>query len=275
MNNSTKLIEKIFRDTLIIFLLSMFVAIVGNVVESAITGNFLGTKAIAALGMTMPYQKFCIIFSVVITAGMQILCSRSLGSGNLREANEFFSIAVTAAVIVAVLIMSGTILFTEQIADILGAKASLGEIRTLTIDFLKAFSLGLPAMAMFATLMPIMQLDGDKQRAIISAVVLSGCDIIGDLLVVFVFKGGLWEIGFVTAISHWIAAGFLILHFFKPNASFKFLREVVSISHLRKIILIGSPMSVGLGAGVLKVGLFTRTAVALAGAEGVAALTAD
>ena len=274
MNNQTKLIEKLFRDTLIISILSMFISVVSNVVDGAVTGNFLGTTSIAAFGMTMPYQRFCIIFSTLVMIGMQILCSRSLGGGNLREANEFFSMAITAAMTVALLIMSGTILFTEQIADILGAKASLGEIRTLTIEFLKAFSLALPAMALVTVLTPIMQLDGDRQRAIVSAVLLSGCDIAGDLFVVFALDGGLWEIGFVTAISYWIAAGVLILHFFKPNASFKFMREAVNINFLREMLLMGLPVSFGLGAATLKVGLFTRTAVALGGGEGVAAYTA-
>ena len=274
MNNQAKLIEKLFRDTLIILILSMIVSVVGNVVDGAVTGNFLGTKAIAAFGMTMTYQRFCMIFSTVVMIGMQILCSRSLGSGNLHKANEFFSMAVTAALIVAVLMTGGTILFSAQIADILGAKASLGEIRTLTIEFLEAYSLGLPAMALVTLLTPIMQLDGDRRRAMISAAVLSGCDIAGDLFVVFVLDGGLWEIGFVTAISYWIATGVLILHFFKPNASFKFLREVVSISYFKQIMTVGLPVSIVLGSATLRVGLFTRTAVALAGGEGVAAYTA-
>lgn len=273
MDKQAKLIERLFKDTLIILLLSMFVSIVGSVADGAITGNFLGTKSIAAFGMTLPYQKFCIIFSVVIMIGMQILCSKSLGAGKLREANEFFSMAVTAVIIVAVLMMGGTILFSAQIADLLGAKASLGEIRTLTIDFLEAYSLGLPAMALVTVLTPIMQLDGDRRRAIVSAAVLSGCDIAGDLLVVFAVDGGLWEIGFVTAISYWIATGVLVLHFFKPNAGIKFLREVVSLSYLKQMLLIGLPVSFGLSATTLRIGLFTRTAVALAGGEGVAAYT--
>ena len=274
MNNSTKLIEKLFRDTLIIFFLSMFVSIIGYIIDATITGNFLGTKAIASLGMTLTYQKFTDIFPLIMMAGMQVLCSKSLSNGNLREANEIFSLAVTAALIVSVLMTGGTILFSAQIADLLGATEDLGEIRALTIDFMEAYSLGLPAMALVTLLTPIMQLDNDRQRAVISAVLLSGCDVVGDLLAIFVFNGGLWEICLVTAISYWITTGFLILHFFKPNASFKFLPKAVSIKYLRETILIGLPSSLDRASSLFRVTFLARTALALSGGVGVAAFAA-
>ena len=57
MDNQDKLIERLFKDTLIIFLLSMFVAIISWIIDGGIIGNFLGTESIAAFGLTVPYQK--------------------------------------------------------------------------------------------------------------------------------------------------------------------------------------------------------------------------
>lgn len=274
MNKQDALIARLFKDTLIILLLSMFVSIIGSVTDGAITGNFLGTASIAAFGMTMPYQKFIGIFPLVMMVGMRVLCSKSLDSGDLRKTSEIFSIAVTATLVVTVAVMCGTLLFTEQIADILGAKESLGEIRTLTVDFLQAYAFAGPPMAMVLLLTQIMQLDNDRRRAVISAAVLSGCDVAGDLLVVFVFDGGLWGIGIVTAISYWLATGVLALHFVKPNSNFKFLPGVLNLQYFRETFLIGLPSCLGFGASVLRVALFTRTAVAVAGGVGVAAYAA-
>ena len=53
-----KLIARLFKDTLIIFLLSMFVSTIGYVIDGIITGEFLGEDSMAAFGLTMPYQKF-------------------------------------------------------------------------------------------------------------------------------------------------------------------------------------------------------------------------
>lgn len=266
-----KLIAWLFKDTLIIFLLSMFVSTIGYVIDGVITGKFLGTESIAAFGLTMPYQRFVTIFPFVIVLGMQVLCSKSLGRGDLREANEIFSLAVVAVLSIAILLTGGTLLFPEQIADVLGTQESLGEIRGLTIDFMQAYAFGLPAIAMVTLLTPIMQLDNDRRRAVVSVVVLSLCDIAGDLINVLILDGGLWGMGIATAISYWAAAGVLLLHFLKSDSNFTFLPEAVSLKHFRQIVLIGLPVILGRGSSVLRIAFLTRMSIALAGGSGVAA----
>ncbi len=274
MNHQPYLLERLFKDTLIIYLLSMIVSIIASITDGTITGNFLGKESIAAFGMTMPYQKSVWILPLIMTVGMQVLCSKSLGGGDLRKANEIFSLAITLASAVSLVVMCGTLLFTEQIADLLGATEDLGEIRTLAISFLKAYAFALPAMSLISLMMPIMQLDSDRRHAVVSTVVMSSTAVIGDLLVVLAFDGGLWGIGVATAISSWITVGVLVMHFFKPEASFKFIPEVASLKYLRKMILTRLPSSLGMGATVLKVGFFTRMAVAVAGGTGIAAYAA-
>lgn len=269
-----KLIAQLFKDTLIIFLLSMFAAVIGNLIDGIITGKFLGADSLAAFGFTVPYQRFTTIFPAVIALGMQVLCSKALGRGELHEVNGFFSLAVTTALAIMIFLTGATFLFSEQISDLLGAKENLGVIRPLTIDYLEAFSLSLPALAAVTILTLVMQLDNDRHRALISVVVLSVSDIIGDLACVFVFDGGLWGMGIATTISYWLAAGVLLLHFFKPNSNFTFLPEAVRIKNLREMILAGTPIILGRGLSVLCVIILTRISLTLAGGAGVAAFTA-
>ena len=272
--NEDKLIARLFKDTFIIFLLSMFASRVGDVIDGIITGKFLGTDAMAAFGLTIPYQRFTTIFPLVLALGMQILCSKALGKGDLRESNGIFSLAVTTALALMIFLTSATFLFTEQFADLLGAGENLGQIRSLTLDYLEAYSLSLPPMALVTVLTPIMQLDSDRPRALISVVVLSVSDIIADLVCVFVFDGGLWSIGLATAVSYCLAAVVLILHFVKPNASFTYLPESMHVKNLREMFLAGMTMILGRGTSVLCVSILTRMAVALAGGIGVAAYAA-
>lgn len=269
-----ELIAQLFKDTLITFLLSMFAATIGNIIDGVITGNFLGADSLAAFGFTVPYQLFTTIFPAVLALGMQVLCGKSLGRGNLREANGNFSLAMTTALALMIFLTGATFLFAEQIADLLGASESLGAIRSLTIDYLEVFSLSLPALAAVTILTPIMQLDSDRNRAVISVVVLSVSDILGDLACVFVFDGGLWGMGIATAISYWLAAGVLILHFFKPNASFAYLPESMQLKNFCGMILAGLPVILGRGLSVLCVGILTRVALTYAGGTGVAAFAA-
>ena len=181
---------------------------------------------------------------------------------------------MTVALALMIFLTGATFLFSEQIADLLGANESLGAIRSLTIDYLESSSLSLPAVAMVTILTPIMQFDSDRHRALISVVVLSVSDIIGDLVCIFVFDGGLWGMGIATTVSCWLAAGVLLLHFFNPNANFSYLPESMQVKNLYEIILAGLPVIFGRGLSVLCVGILTRISLTYAGGTGVAAFAA-
>ncbi|MBE8952641.1 MAG: ATP-binding protein [Quinella sp. 1Q7] len=274
MNNRPYLLERLFKDTLVIFLLSLFISILGYVIDGIIVGSFLGRDSIAAIGLVLPYQKFVGIFPSIMVLGMQILCSKSLGKGDLQEANEIFSQALIVTLSVSFLMTFGTLLFTEQIADLLGATEDLGEIRLRTTQYFLGYSFGLPAVAAVTLLTPIMQLDSDRRRAVYSATVLSGCNIVGDLFVVFVLNGTIWEVALVTSISYWLTAGVLFMHFRKPEASFKLLPKNFSIKHLPQIFLNGSTEILRRVSSLLRVSFLTRTVVALGGGVGIAAYSA-
>ena len=266
-----KLIAQLFKDVLAIFLLSMFTAAIGGIIDGIITGKFLGSEAMAAFGFTVPYQNFTSIFPFVTALGMQVLCSKKLGAGDIRESNKIFSLAITAALCTAIFLTGATIFFAEPTADLLGAKNELGMIRALTTDYLQAYSLGLPAIAAVAIFTPIMQLDNDRRRAVISTAVLSVCNITGDLINIFVLDGGLWGMGIVTAASYYIAAGILLLHFLKEEANFAYTPEGMNLKILPEMLLVGCPVILGRGSTVLRGGFFNRMAVALSGGAGIAA----
>ncbi len=88
MDKQEKLIAQLFKDTFIVFVMSTFAATLGNLIDAILISKFLGTEAIAAFGLTIPHQKFTDMLPAIIALGMQVLCSKSLGKGNLREANQ-------------------------------------------------------------------------------------------------------------------------------------------------------------------------------------------
>ena len=266
------IVASLYRSTFLVFLMSMLATAIGNVIDGIIIGNMLGADSMAAFGFTTPYQKFTAIFPNIFALGMQILCSQNLGKGKLKDANGIFSLALSVAISLAILFTAMTFIFPAQIADILDAEENLGIIRTETIDYLQAFSLGLPAVATVALLSPIMQLDGDRQRAVKAVTILSASNVIGDLICINYFGGTMWGIGIVTTVSYYLAAGFLILHFFKPTANFKFLPAYMRFSNLKEMLLIGSPSALGRGASMLQSGFLNYVALSIGGGAGVAAV---
>ena len=270
MDKQDKLIAQLFKDTFIVFVVSTLASTLGNLIDGVLISKFLGTEAIAAFGLTIPYQKFTAMLPAIIALGMQVLCSKSLGSGNLREANQIFSLATTATFGLAVLMTAGTFLFTKPILDLLGVGEELGNISVLAADYLRAYSLCLPAMALGVVFMPLMQLDCDRQRTIIAITSLSVCNVICDAISIFVLNGGMWGIGIATVVSYCLELAILSMHFIKPDANFAYAPKDMSLKFFSKMLMIGFPIILGRVSSILQTGFFNRMAVALAGGVGVA-----
>ncbi len=266
------IVARLYRSTFFVLLMSMLATTIGNVIDGIIIGNMLGADSMAAFGFTTPLQKFTAILPNVLMLGMQILCSQKLGKGKLDEANGIFSLAVSIAVALSIFFIIIFFVVPEKIADILGATENFGIIRAETINYFQAYSLGLPAMAAVTLLTPVMQLDSDRARAVKAISILSAANVLGDLIAIFYFDGGMWEIGIATAVSYWLALSFLLLHFRKPDSTFKFSFADIKISDLRGMFLNGSPILLGRGASMLQSGLLNYVALGAGGSAGVAAV---
>ena len=266
------IVAKLYKSTFIVFLMSMMATTVGNFIDGVIIGKNLGADAMAAFGFSIPLQKLIMLIQSVLTLGMQILVSQKLGKGKLDEAIGIFSLAISMTVGLLSCVMLISLIFPEQVADMLGADKSLGAVRQETIDYVQASSLGLPAIAAVTILSPIMQLDGDKKRAVTAVTILSVSNVIGDLIAIFYFGGGMWEIGMATSVAYFLALTVLLLHFRNPNATFKFSFKSINISELGKMILNGAPIALGRGASMLQSGFLNYIVLDAGGAAGVAAL---
>lgn len=126
-------------------------------------------------------------------------------------------------------------------------------------------------MALGVVFMPLMQLDCDRQRAIIAITSLSVCNVICDAISIFVLEGGMWGIGIATVVSYCLELAILSLHFLKPDANFAYAPKDMSLKFLPKMLLIGFPIILGRVSSTLQAVFFNRMAVALAGGVGMAA----
>ncbi len=272
MDIKKNIIEDVYKSTFIVFLMSMMATTIGNFIDGVIIGKNWGADAMAAFGFTLPLQKLIMLVQSVLTLGMQISISQKLGKGKLDEAIGSFSLAISITVGLLSCLTLISFIFPEQVADMLGADKSLGVVRKETIDYIQSSSLGLPAIAAVTILTPIMQLDSDRGRSVKAVTVLSVSNVIGDLIAIFYFGGGMWEIGMATTAAYFLALAVLLLHFRNPNATFKFSFANIKISDLSKMILNGAPIALGRGASMLQSGFLNYVVLGAGGAAGVAAL---
>lgn len=216
--NST-IVNKIFKRTMTIQLLTALTAILGTVVDGIVTAACLGTSAMTAYGFAAPITTIFSGLSGVFGTGISVLCGRTIGAGDKKETNRVFSICMTVSILFSILMMGITYFFAPGIASLLGAKGAEYEE---VVNYLHGFAVSAPAIILVIELLPIMQIDSDRNRALYAIGIATAVNIAGDFLNGLVLKKGLFVMAMATTISYYVAAAILLLHFRRKDTMFKF-----------------------------------------------------
>lgn len=265
------MVRKAFRSVLLIQIIAAIVGVIGMVVDGAVTGSCLGTEAMAAFGLAAPVVTIFVACSGVCELGTSMLIGRLVGARKTDEASEALSTCLAFSLVLSLLITGSVFIFSKKIAAFLGASGAVAE---LTADYLRGFSLCAPALLMLTVLMPVLQIGGKQKLVVLAVVTMTLVNIIGDLLVGFVFRGGLFGMAIATTVSYFAAFALLLPALLKKEGTLR-----ISFRHI-KAGYIGTMLSGGLPNALQQVCrsmlllLLNRRLLAISDSDAVAAFTA-
>ena len=88
----------VFTRLFTVMLIGMMCSILCNVIDSAITGQFLGRDAVAAVGLTGPIISLIGLVNALFVAGTGQLCTESMGKADIGRVNQIFSTTVVSVI---------------------------------------------------------------------------------------------------------------------------------------------------------------------------------
>ena len=77
----------------------------GPVVNGIVISRYLGTDAMAAYQIVLPLMFVVMMFSQIISLGVQNNCAKSLGAGREEDAREYYSAAIIFALPISLLLV--------------------------------------------------------------------------------------------------------------------------------------------------------------------------
>ena len=92
--------------------------------------------------------------------------------------------------------------------------------------------------------LPFMQLDSDRNSAVIGAVLMTAGDIAFDLMNVHIFKGGMFGMGAASSISVYLALIVLMMHFSREKYIFHISFRELWLNTLPEIVRTGIPYAI-------------------------------
>ena len=177
-NDESSVIDQQFTTAMFAYIAANLVTALGPTIDSIFVGSCYQVEEVAAIGLTaFLLVGYRTIAASIITRGAHVLASRYIGAGDKEGANQYFSLSIVMGLVASVGIALFTILFSSNIAQLLGARGALENLMKPTSDYLIGYCLGLPFFTLASILTPFLQMDGDYDLVTLHSIVLTGVDI--------------------------------------------------------------------------------------------------
>ena len=272
LSNIPALSRKQFGETMLVLIIAELADAICGVIDGIVVGHYLGEDAMAAHGIATPIFVLLTIFSYMITVGFQQPCTVYIGRGEPQKANGLFSATMFYTIVVAVLFSVTGQLFPRSFAHMMGAP-SVGVIADMSTDYLRAVFMGTPFLLIFLSLIPVLQIDGERKLVHAGSVVMAVSDIIIDILNVKVFHGGMWGIGMATTISYFLGMMVLLTYFLRKSRLFHLRPQDIVGSRPGQIFRMGLPAGARVAARSVAIISLNTLVMGTAGATAMAAFS--
>lgn len=272
METNGNLIRKTFVGMMLINSISMLFGILCSMIDTIITGRFLGTDAVAAAGLCQPVILGLNALAMLFGPGLGVVCSGFIGKAMKDRVNQVFSVTMAAVVVVFAVVSVLLFAAAPAIANALGGGAG-GAIVGMTADYLRGYALGVLPTQLSMTMAGLMMLDNDKLTAMVQMLAVLLCDVAFDLLNVLVFHGGMWGMALATSLSQVVGLLVILTHFLRKNRILHFTLHNLKLHDLREVMHNGIPNLLTLGGQMVRSLSFNFILLTMIGSGAVAALT--
>ncbi len=254
------MIKKIFRQMLVTQILSAMTVMICMLIDSMMIGRFLGVNSMSAYGLASPVLLIFAAFGSMLSAGIQVMCGKTVGAGDREGTDACYSISLFMAGFISLVGLLLVLLLAGPISTMLGAgrAAPENEVFFLTRDYLRGFIIGAPAFIFAQVMVPFLQISAKRVHLAVAVVLMTISDVVFDLLNVFVFHGGTFGMGLASSLSYYIAVAAALPVFLKKDCLFRLRPSSVNWSLCRELIGYGVPTVINQISLVLLVFVFNK-----------------
>ena len=170
--------------------------------DAVIVGQFAGKAGLAAIDSVHTLFKFPINFMNGLSAGATILISGYYGAKDEKSLRCCVRTANTLALLLGVICAIAGVLFTPQLLDIMAVPQ---DIYPQTLIYCRIYFGGIWAMVLYNMMSGILRSFGDSRRPLAALIFSSVVNIVGDYLLVGIFRMGVQGAAIATIAAQMVS----------------------------------------------------------------------
>ena len=259
-----KLLRFVFPSVVMMIFTSIY-----GVVDGLFISNFVGKTAFAAVNLIYPYLMLLGCLGFVVGTGGSALVSKTMGEGDSRRANQYFSMLVWVTAIAGIAVSAAGFLTLRPVSILLGAQGDMVDQCVLyggiIMSAQTAFILQNAFQSFFVT--------AERPQLGLAVSVAAGVtNIVLDALLVGVFRWGLAGAAAATALSEVVGGVVPLVYFLCPNSTrLRLTKARVDVRALWRVLTNGSSeLMTNVSMSLVNM-LYNLQLVRLAGEDGIAA----
>lgn len=252
---------------------SMIIFSLYNVIDSIFIGHGVGTLAIAGMAATFPIMNIVIACGLLIGIGGASTASILLGEGKKNEATQVLGNVLTLSLGMSVILALIIFRLLDPLLLHFGASAATLHYGR---DFMQVILLGLPVTYAMFNLNHMMRATGYPEKALMSAVVTVGVNLVLAPIFIFGLHWGIRGAALATVIAQVVGLAWVVLHFCNQSSFIRFTPGIYQprSALVRKMFTIGLPpflMNIGASVvvGAINAGLQSHGGDMAVGAYGI------
>lgn len=260
--------KKLIRFTIPTVAMMIFTSVYG-VVDGLFVSNVAGSESFAGVNLIMPALMMLGSVGFMIGTGGSALVSKTIGEGNKKLANLYFSMLIYFLVIASIVLAAIGILFIRQISELLGAE---GEMVNICSVYGRTLLFALPFFMLQNCFQSFLVVAEKPAMGLGVSLAVGLTNMVLDFLFIYVFGLGVFGAALATGISQFIGAMIPIFYFARKNKSpLKLVKTKLELKPILKTCTNGSSeMVTNISMSLVNM-LYNLQLVKYAGYDGVVA----
>lgn len=206
-----KLLRFVFPSIVMMVFTSIY-----SVVDGLFVSNFVGKTALASINLILPFLMGLSALGFMIGTGGSAIVAKTLGEGDPKRANSYFSMLVYVTAIGGIILALLGMLLVPSVVSFLGAE---GELLSNCILYGRISFISMPAF-MLQNVFQSFFVTAEKPKLGLAVIITAGVtNMILDLLFVGILGFGLAGAAVATVCGEMIGGLFPIFYFSRKNSS--------------------------------------------------------
>ena len=237
--SNTRMLSKLMFRLLPVQILLCAIGSVNGIVSSFFATNYVGVKAMTAVGLYGPIGMLATSLGTILVGGSTILCGKYMGKNEQEKMQNVFSLNLIASLFLALLFIAVYLPF--GLFDLTGFMTDDEEVRHFFNEYILGQAIGMVPLMLGSSFAAFLSIENKGRRTIVASLIYIAVNVLLNFLFVQVFELQAFGLALASSLGLWVFLGVQAEVFIRGKSHFHLFHRHVRWKDLGEIFKIGLP----------------------------------